>query len=234
MTPNLSSRIKGLFVGKVADRWPGKPPSAIQKDAATGQQDIGTHGFVQDAQADLEVHGGADKAIHHYAFDHYAAWQAEGLIPDGTLPAAFGENISTIGLTEDTLCIGDILKLGSATVQISQGRQPCWKLGLHTGQDKMPYLFQKTGRTGWYYRVLDGGAVSVGDSITLLERPQPNWSVRQVTQARLTKRIAPSQAAQLADMPELAEGWRAAFARMAAGQLKEDTSKRLGVSGTGN
>ncbi len=234
MTPNLASKIDGLFVGKVADRWLGKPPSAIQKDPANGLQDIGVHGFVQDAQADLEVHGGADKAIHHYAFDHYAAWQAEGLIPDGSRPAAFGENISTIGLTEDTLCIGDILKLGSATVQISQGRQPCWKLGLHTGQDKMPYLFQKTGRTGWYYRVLDEGAVGVGDRITLVERPQPNWTVRQVTQARLTKRITPNDAALLADMPELAAGWRLAFAKMATGQVKEDTSKRLGKPGVGS
>ena len=228
MTPSLSSTIEGLFVGKVTDRWPGKPPSAIQKDPANGPQDIGIHGFLQDVQADLKVHGGADKAIHHYAHDHYAAWQTEGLIPAGTLPAAFGENISTTGLTEDTLCIGDILKLGTATVQISQGRQPCWKLGLHTGQDKMPYLFQKTERTGWYYRVLDEGAVGVGDRITLVERPQPNWTVRQVTQARLTKRIIPNDAALLADMPELAAGWRQAFAKMAAGQFKEDTSERLG------
>ena len=234
MTPNLPSKIDGLFVGKVADRWPGKPPSAIQKDPATGVQDIGVHGLVQDAQADLEVHGGADKAIHHYAFDHYTAWQAEGLIPDGAQPAAFGENISTTGLTEDTLCIGDILSLGSATVQISQGRQPCWKLGLHTGQDKMPYLFQKTGRTGWYYRVLDEGAVAVGDGITLVERSQPNWTVRKVTQARLTRRITPEDAAQLADMPELAASWRQAFAKMAAGQVKEDTSKRLGGPGAGS
>lgn len=227
MTPNLSSRIDGLFVGKVMDRWPGKPPSAIQKDPATGRQDIGVHGFVLDAQADLEVHGGTDKAIHHYAFDHYAAWKSEGLIPRGTQPAAFGENISSIGLTEDTLCIGDILKLGSATVQISQGRQPCWKLGLHTGQEKMPYLFQKTGRTGWYYRVLDEGAAAVGDNIALVERLQPDWTVRKVTQARLTKRILPEDAAQLADTPELAAGWRHAFAKMAAGQISEDTTRRL-------
>jgi MOSC domain-containing protein YiiM len=233
MTPNLSSKIDGLFVGKVADRWPGKPPSAIQKNPAIGAQDIGAHGFVQDAQADLKVHGGVDKAIHHYAFDHYAGWQAEGLIPDGAMPAAFGENISTTGLTEDTLCIGDILRLGSATVQISQGRQPCWKLGFHTGEDKMPYLFQKTGRTGWYYRVLAEGSVAVGDRISLVERPQPNWTVRIVTQARLTRRITPEDAAQLADMSELAAGWRQAFAKMAEGHFKEDTSNRLGGPNAG-
>ncbi len=227
MIPQFTARIDGVFVGAVQDRWPGKPPSAIQKDPVAGAQDIGPHGFFRDAQADLAVHGGADKAIHHYAFDHYAAWQAEGLVTQGTAAAAFGENISTVGMTEDTLCIGDILRLGSATVQISQGRQPCWKLGLHTGQDKMPYLFQKTGRTGWYYRVLDGGAVAVGDTIGLIDRPQPDWTVRRVTQARLTKRIDPDDAAQLAAMPQLAEGWRAAFAKMAAGQLREDTSSRL-------
>jgi MOSC domain-containing protein YiiM len=147
----------------------------------------------------------------------------------GTVAAAFGENISTRGLTEENLCIGDILSLGSATVQISQGRQPCWKLGSHTGNAKMPYLFQKTGRTGWYYRVLETGVVSVGDMMTLLERPQPNWSVQKVTQARLTRRIQPSEAEVLAEMPELAEGWRDAFAKMAMGNTTEDISARLGT-----
>ncbi|WP_037316266.1 MOSC domain-containing protein [Ruegeria halocynthiae] len=227
--PDLTARVNGLFLGAAKDRWEGKPPSAIQKDRVSGPQDISFNGFSGDEQADLTVHGGAEKAIHHYAFDHYSAWQSEGHLAPNTNPAAFGENISTRGLTEDNLCIGDILTLGTATVQISQGRQPCWKLGLHTGNKKMPYLFQKTGRTGWYYRVLEPGSVAPGDVIALVERRHQDWSVKRVTQARLTRRVSPHEAEILANIEDLAPGWRAAFARMADGIAHEDTTARLGA-----
>ncbi|WP_298922562.1 MOSC domain-containing protein [uncultured Roseobacter sp.] len=227
--PDLAARISGLFLGAAKTRWEGKPPSAIQKEKVTGSQNITRTGFSGDEQADLMVHGGAEKAIHHYASDHYDAWQSEGHMAADTCPAAFGENISTRGLTEDNLCIGDILTLGTATVQISQGRQPCWKLGLHTGNEKMPYLFQKTGRTGWYYRVLEPGIAAPGDLISLLERRHTDWSVRRVTQARLTRRISPQEAEILANTKDLAQGWRKAFARMADGISEEDNSTRLGT-----
>ena len=126
--PKLETTIENIFLGTVEERWPGKAPSAIHKSCAAGAQAIEAHGFTADAQADLKVHGGADKAIHHYTADHYPFWRSEGHLPTSTIPAAFGENISTFGLTEDTVCIGDIFTLGSAVVQISQGRQPCWKL----------------------------------------------------------------------------------------------------------
>ncbi|KIC07654.1 sulfurase [Leisingera sp. ANG-M1] len=225
--PDLSAEIGGIFLGKVQDRWAGKPPSAIQKNKVSGPQALTLTGFSDDAQADLTVHGGEEKAIHHYALDHYAAWQSEGHMAAGTVPAAFGENITTTGLTEEDLCIGDILRLGTATVQISQGRQPCWKLGLHTSSEKMPYLFQKTGRTGWYYRVLETGAAAAGDRITLIERRNPNWSVQVVTRARLTRRVSRDDADALANLADLAPGWRQAFERMAEGETTEDTRARL-------
>lgn len=227
MTDDLITRIDGLFLGKVEHRWEGRGPSAIGKTAVTGSHAIAQNGFVKDAQADLEHHGGRDKAIHHYATDHYADWIAEKAIPEGTRPAAFGENVTTRGMTEDTMCIGDILRLGSATIQISQGRQPCWKVAEHTSNPRMAALFTRSGRTGWYYRVLENGEAAVGDEIRLLERPQPDWSVKRVTLGRLTRQISARDAEVLAHMPELAEGWRGAFAKMAAGDRGEDTSRRL-------
>jgi len=224
---HLSARINGVFIGKIENRWPDKPSSAIQKNEVFGSQNILLAGLEKDAQADLAVHGGPDKALHHYAADHYPFWQAKNQMPSGTIPAAFGENISTIGLTEENLCIGDILRLGSALVQISQGRQPCWKLGHHTGNAKMPKLFQTTGRTGWYYRVLEVGQVSPLDTITLIERPNPDWTVKFVTQARLTRSLNTWQASILANLPELAKSWRNAFAKIAEGNHDEDTSARL-------
>ncbi|PSL18293.1 MOSC domain-containing protein [Shimia abyssi] len=225
--PELSAEIGGIFLGRIRERWQGKSPSAIQKDAVSGQQVISPAGFSEDAQADLTVHGGEEKAIHHYAQEHYVDWQSEGHMAAATAPAAFGENITTTGLTEENLCIGDILRLGTATVQISQGRQPCWKLGLHTGNEKMPYIFQKTGRTGWYYRMLETGVAEAGSRITLIERRNPDWNVLRVTRARLTRRVSRERAEALAGLAELTSGWRLAFSRMAAGEISEDTKARL-------
>lgn len=225
--PFLSSRIDGVFFGKILNRWDGRDPSAIEKTPVSGPQNIEEFGFVLDEQADLENHGGADKAIHHYASDHYQAWIDDGHIPIGTQPAAFGENITTQGMNEWSLCIGDKLRLGTAVVQISQGRQPCWKLNEYTKNKKMAYLFQKTSRTGWYYRVLEAGVAAAGDQVTLIERTQPNWSVACVTSARLTRRVSLQDAEALAALPELADGWRVAFRRMAEGNHHEDTSSRL-------
>ena len=91
----------------------------------------------------------------------------------------------------------------------------------------MAALFQKTGRTGWYYRVLEPGVAAAGDVITLLGRPQPDWSVERVTAARLTRRVSQVDATTLSEMPELAEAWRTAFAKIADGNRDEDTSARL-------
>ena len=213
--PNLTSRVDGLFFGKVETRWEGKEPSAIGKTAVSGPQQVGEVGFLGDSQADLKHHGGRDKAIHHYASDHYAAWIQDGAIPDGTVPAAFGENISGFGLTEKDLFIGDILKVGSAVVQVSQGRQPCWKVAQHTGNKKMVALFTKTGRTGWYYRVLEPGTIDVGDSIQLVERLQSEWSVYRTSLGLLLRQVSQSEAQALSRMSELADDWREGFAKIA-------------------
>ncbi|WP_415184704.1 MOSC domain-containing protein [Phaeovulum sp.] len=225
----LTTTIGALFIGQAETHWVGRPASAIVKHPVTTRLEITPTGIVGDAQADLTFHGGPEKAIHHYAAEHYPKWQTE-LGRSDLFPGRFGENISTLGMTEDTLCIGDILTLGTATVQISQGRQPCWKLNAHMGDNKMAFRFQNTGRTGWYYRVLTIGHVAPGDLIEVVERPCPQWSVRLVTQARLTRRIAPEKAAELAELTQLAPSWRKAFARFAQGVADEDTAPRL--SGT--
>ncbi|WP_430414107.1 MOSC domain-containing protein [Parasphingorhabdus sp.] len=224
----LETTVNGLFFGAAKQRWPDKPPSAIDKQRIEGTHTISIAGFTDDAQADLTVHGGVDKAIHHYPADHYPAWQSEGQMEEGIEPALFGENISSLGLTEDNVCIGDVFSFGSSTIQVSQGRQPCWKLNAHTGNDRMAFLFQKSGRTGWYYRILKTGEAGAGDRLKLLDRPCEGWSVKRVTKGRLTRKISKEDAAILAEMPELAMGWREAFAKFAAGNRKENTAGRLG------
>lgn len=224
MTPR--TRIEGLFVGEPRDRWPGRPPSAIGKHRSEVPLDLTGTGFVGDAQADLKVHGGREKAVHHYPAEHYPAWRAELGDRDAFAAGGFGENVSTTGLTEDDVHIGDVFRLGQAVVQVSQGRQPCWKLSAHVGEERMAHLVQKTARTGWYYRVLEPGRVAPGDAVVLVERRQPDWSVRRVTLARFDRALDPATARAIAAIPELNEGWRAAFLRRCAGQ-DEDTSARL-------
>jgi len=220
--------ITGLFVGRIEERWPGKPPSAIAKHAVSGSLELNMTGFEEDSQADLAVHGGVEKALHHYAAEHYDFWKLEfPELSERFQPGGFGENISTTGITEHDLCIGDIIKLGNSLVQISQGRQPCWKLNAHTGNDKLAYRFQKTGRTGWYYRVLEPGTVELGDQIILMERPNEMWSLSKLIAARFNRAISPEDASALAALPQLAQGWRDVFEKKTDRSYKEDTSARL-------
>jgi MOSC domain-containing protein YiiM len=225
---NLTAEITGLYVGTVAPLVPGKPPSAIAKRPVTGPLTLTRTGLAADEQADLTVHGGPEKALHHYAADHYPVWRDElGEEATHLRPGGFGENVSTLGLTEDLLCIGDVLSMGTATVQVSQGRQPCWKLNAHTGLPRMAMLFQRTARTGWYYRVLEEGRVAVGDRVALVERRHPSWTVARVTRARLGPGVSPEDAAELAKLVALASGWRDAFRRRADHGATEETSARL-------
>ena len=227
----LRTTVSSLYVGKVEDRWPGKAPSAIGKILANGKLVVTQTGFESDHQADLKVHGGPDKALHHYAADHYAHWQSE--LPEQAekfVPGGVGENISTPGILEKDLCIGDVFSFGSARIQISQGRQPCWKLNLHIGDKQMVKLFQESGFTGWYYRVLETGSVQAGDLLELIDRPQPDWALDKVIAARFDPKLDPAIAASLSELPELADNWKEAFAKKKDKAFREDTSAR--ISGT--
>ena len=201
-----------LFAGQVSTPWPNKAPSAIAKSKCVGRTRLTKTGLVNDAQADLNAHGGMEKALHHYPADHYFAWRAELGENTRFRPGGFGENISTRGLTEEDVCIGDIFSLGTARVQISQGRQPCWKLSAHTGEDRMAYLVRRTLRTGWYYRVLEEGHLTPGENITLIDRDPRARTVKEVTRAFFHPRLDPGTARELAEIETLFPGWRKSFA----------------------
>lgn len=222
----MRTTIDALYIGAAAERWPGKAPSAILKEPAEGALEVTLTGLAGDQQADLTVHGGPEKALHHYAGEHYALWREE-LGRDDLHPGGFGENISTHGLTEADVSIGDVFRLGTAVVQIAQGRQPCWKLSAHTREERMAHLFQKTGRTGWYYRVLEPGRAEAGDGFERIERPTPAWSVKRVTSARLRRDADAEALAALVALETLSADWRAAFAKMAGGDRAENTDRRL-------
>ncbi len=185
--------------------------SAIAKVPLNGVIKIGFLGIVGDEQADPRYHGGPDKALHHYPFDHYAAWAAR--TPDHPLlnaAGAFGENISTMGLCEGDVCIGDRFRLGSAMIEISQGRQPCWKQGERMTWATLAALMVKERRSGWYYRVIEEGKAQAGDMLDLIDRPLPDWSVRRVFGLIIggDHKRDPSALNTLMHMEHLYKGWR--------------------------
>ena len=182
MTPRLSS----LNVGAPAHFTTAEPwSSGIYKSPVQGQIPLSSVNLAGDGQADLAVHGGPDKAVCVYSMDHYPFWRRE--LESRMRSGWFGENFSIEGQTETQVAIGDTYEIGTAVVQISQPRSPCWKLGRRWKRPDMPKLVVQSGRTGWYLRVIETGHVESGDLLTLVERPYPHLTVDAVNAAEYSK-----------------------------------------------
>jgi MOSC domain-containing protein YiiM len=196
------------------------------KEPISGLIWLGRTNLAGDGQADLENHGGPEKAVNVYPLEHYPYWeQAVGL--HGLQPGAFGENFSIQGLLESDVCIGDVFQIGEAIVQISQPRQPCWKLARRWGIKDLAVVVQKTGRTGWYFRVLREGHIQAGNRLVLVERHHPSWTVSAANEV-MHHRTAEQQATQdLADCIYLSPRWRTKLHRRVATGTIEGTSARL-------
>ncbi|AWN51060.1 MOSC domain-containing protein [Methylobacterium sp. 17Sr1-1] len=217
-----------VLAGPVAPLGPDGPPSGIAKRPVPGPWKITTTGIVGDAQGDLRYHGGPEKALHHYPQDHYPTWAGEiGDHPLLSAPGAFGENLATSGWTEHDVCVGDIVRFGPVLLQVSQGRQPCFKLDRRFGHPGMARAVQATGRTGWYWRVLEEGSVEPGEALVLHERLQPDWPLSRLVHLfyRDTRNRGDLEA--VARLPELAESWRALARRRLESGSVEDWSRRL-------
>ncbi|WP_022971549.1 MOSC domain-containing protein [Xanthomonas maliensis] len=224
---SLSIRIDSVAIGHARDFTRPGSRSAIDKRCVDGPVRIERDGLVGDEQGDRRVHGGPDKAIHHYPRDHYAAWRDElGAHPLLDTVSAFGENLSSLGLTEAEVCLGDRYALGTAQVEVSQLRQPCWKLSDRFGVRSLARRVQESGRTGWYYRVLAPGQVAAGDDLRLLERPYPQWPLARLQQVLYARQIAPAIIAEVLLLP-LVPSWQTLFERRLQHGRIESWSKRL-------
>jgi MOSC domain-containing protein YiiM len=211
--------VLALLAGKVRPLARGES-SAIAKASLDGQVRISFLGLAPDEQADLSVHGGPEKALHHYPADHYAYWASKTVDhPLLSAPGAFGENISTYGLLEDGVCIGDCFRLGTALLEISQGRQPCWKQGARMEWTTLPALMVRERRSGWYYRVIEEGTAQAGDDFVLIDRPQPDWTVKRVFGLLIAgdHRTDPEALRIVATLPQLFDGWRQRAVDLQAG-----------------
>lgn len=223
-----------VCTGRARAFGPAGQPSAIDKRPCAGHVRLGPLGLQGDEQGDRRVHGGADKAVHHYPFEHYAAWREElGGAAALSSAGAFGENLSTHGLTEHEVCVGDLFRAGTALLEVSQARQPCWKVDLRFAAPGMARRMQDNGRTGWYYRVIEAGELISGDRLELIERPCPDWSLARLLRVLYHDCLNRQDLSAVADLAPLAEGWRRlAAARLATGRV-EDWSRRLSVPPAG-
>ncbi len=188
---------------------PENPPwsTGIWKGPVEGPLYLGPTGPEGDGQADLVNHGGPDKTACVYASRWYASWRDELDLID--MPhGSFGENFTVEGLDESSVCVGDVFRIGEAIVQVSQPRQPCWKLGLRWQMNDLPARVVKSGRTGWYFRIIEPGLVRLGDAIERQDRPHPEWSIDEANRVMYRGRNDPDSVGRLADCPALSESWR--------------------------
>jgi len=219
-------RVLSVCTGQAAPYARGSR-SGIDKQVRTGKVYCHTLGLVGDEQGDLRVHGGPDKAVHHYPSEHCAAWRAElGPHPLLDTPAAFGENLHSSGLTEADVCLGDRFRVGDALLEVSQARQPCWKLNERFGRPDMAAQVQRTGRTGWYYRVLEEGALWAGADLLLQARPYPEWPLARLIDLlyRPSLDIAELRAARVLPLPA---NWQRLLDRRLGSGVVESWVSRL-------
>lgn len=185
--------------------------SAIDKRPVSDRIYLSKTGFAGDEQADLIHHGGVDKAV--CVFDYLAYPSYEVFLGQNLEPGAFGENITISGCSEQDTYIGDIWKLGEATVQVSQPREPCFKLGVKYNDKKLPLKFQTTGITGYYFRVLEEGFVSAESELVLYSRAVSSVSVMEANYIMHQNKEDIHAIHKLLSVESLADSWKSTLSK---------------------
>ncbi|MEQ6375672.1 MOSC domain-containing protein [Bacillaceae bacterium S4-13-56] len=199
--------IQSIFIGKpqtFISKQGKEIHTAFRKNPVEQNIFLGKLNFEGDLQADLEHHGGPDKAVCVYPFDHYSYW--EKVYGRSFSLGAFGENITVQHLTENEVSIGDVFSLGEAVVQVVQPRQPCYKIAASHGLRDFPDKIVKTGYSGYYLRVLQEGLVSAHDSLVLKEKG--SVTVANVNRLLYHEKKDTHLLQMVLDEPALAEGLR--------------------------
>ncbi len=208
----MSMRLISVNVGLPrAVQWKGNTvTTGIYKQPVAERVALRAHNLEGDGQADLSVHGGADKAVYLYPAEHYAFWRRE--FPDTELPwGMFGENLTTEGLLESTAHIGDRLRIGSAVVRITEPRIPCYKLALRFKRVDVVKRFLASARSGFYAAVEQAGEVQAGDALTLLSRDGLGLTVADITRIYAHAKDDLATLQRAVQHPELSAGWRDYF-----------------------
>lgn len=204
-------RVLSVNVGTPREiEWQGTTVlTGIFKEPVASAVALRTLNFDGDRQADLTVHGGRDKAVYAYPFEHYRDW--ENRLGRHLPPGAFGENLTTEGLVENRVHIGDEFRVGSARLVVTQPRMPCYKLGIRFGDARMVKAFLNAGWPGIYFAVVEEGVVGPGDSIERVHTDERQITVNDMFALMFDHDAAPSDLRRLLEVPALAQVWRERF-----------------------
>lgn len=186
----------------------GKLRTAYRKSPVAGPVRVLGENLEGDGQADRRYHGGADMAVLAYGADHYPAWREELSWP-GLPLGGFGENLSVSGTSEATVCIGDVWLVGSALLQVASPRKPCRKISAFWKRPGLLGLVARSGRSGWYLRILREGHLQAGDEVALQSRPHAAWPVARANEVALSRAANRGAALELASVSALSERWKA-------------------------
>lgn len=191
--------------------WKGKTvTTGIFKEPVSDRVMVRSLNLDGDGQADLTVHGGLEKAVYVYPFEHYDYWRSE--LPDTELtPGIFGENFTVMGFREEELNIGDRFQVGTVQLMVTQPRLPCYKLGIRFGRPDMVKRLLASRRTGFYFRVLQEGEVVAGDTLELVSRDANNITVADITQLYTREKIDPELLHRTTQLEALPASWRDYF-----------------------
>lgn len=195
--------------------WVGRTfETGIYKQPTPERLPVTTLNLAGDAQADLTVHGGLDKAVYAYDSAHYVFWQQQLPAHMDWAYGLFGENLTTQGLLDDEVRVGDVFRVGSVTLRAVQPRFPCFKLNARFNDRLMAKKFSDAGRSGIYFRVVEEGHVQVGDSIELIDEAPDAVTIRDVAKWYLGKTNDLDTLQQLLALPHLPAGLKRQFKRM--------------------
>lgn len=213
-----------IFLGGIRPLPPDNQPTGIFKQEVLTPVWVGREGLAGDAQADRRVHGGPEKALHQFAIANYA--RLSTAFPDAAnllIPGSIGENISAPDRDETLIAIGDVFRLGDSTIQVSQPRSPCWKIDNRFGVEGMAQFIAEKRITGWYFRVLEEGAVEPGSDFERIQRNDIPVSIADLLSLWSEHRPDPDRLIEVSRTPGLTASWvskledRAARLRQMAG-----------------
>ncbi len=195
--------------------WKGMTvQTGIFKDPVDGPVTIKKLNLTGDQQADLTVHGGAEKAVYAYPAEHYEYWRKKlPEVPEVPFSwGKFGENLTTEGLAEDSLCIGDRLRVGSAILMVTQPRMPCYKLALRFDRDDMIKSFLTSQRSGFYFSVIEEGEVQAGSKVEIVSRDPQRVAVVDIVRLYLRQAHDPEILHRAMNVSALPQHWKAELA----------------------
>lgn len=206
----MNWQVEALLAGQPRP-FRGEEQSAFAKQPVTGPVRIHAEGLEGDAQADRKHHGGPDMALHLYPLAHHAFWEAElGGHAMLAQAGAFGGNLAVDGVCENDVMLGDRFRLGSALIEVSQPRMPCWKIEHRFGRPGMVATILRTARCGWYFRVIEEGMAEAGDVLERVETGSAPWTIAELF-AEIANPMTPSTSERLGAMAQcalLAAPWR--------------------------